>query len=279
MNIEEHLLATAIRDTLGKASQAAYHLYNLEMGNTLGNIDEGPHADELTEAQDVLTFYVEKAFRDTTILAERLALPLYRQDIAAAREGFKDLCKLEHPPEDHYRCPALDSAHRLFDSLAIMTEGRALTGLGVFETILGNTAKIVSQAGLEPDREVAVSGKIRDTLDLCFTHVIQDPPIPKGITRYKPDIGVPDLMAAAEYKFVDTKEEMKRALREVYTDMKGYGGHSEWRSFYAVFYMTKPFFTQKEVDKEFHLVKADLSWTPLVVVGPGGRKKKTQAAA
>ena len=279
MNIEEHLLAASIRDTLGKASQAAYKLFNLEMGNTCDNVDEGPHADELAEAQGVLAFYIEKAFRDTTILAERLSLPLYRQDIASACKSFKDISRLEHPPEDNYRCPALDSARQLFDSLATMTEGRALTGLSVFETVLGNTAKIISQAGLEPDREVAVSGKIRDTLELCFTHVIQDPPIPKGITRYKPDIGVPDLMAAAEYKFVDAKEEMKRALREVYTDMKGYGGHPEWRSFYAVFYMTKLFFTQKEVDKEFHLVKADLSWTPMVVVGPGARKKKNVATA
>ncbi|CAL1690602.1 hypothetical protein MMB232_00731 [Brevundimonas subvibrioides] len=273
MNIEEHLLAASIRDTLGQASKAAYKLYNLEQGNTPYNVDEGPHADELAEGQGVLTFYIDKAFRDTAILAERLGLPLYRQDVAAARSALKDLYRLQKPPEEEYRCPALDSAQRLFDSLATMTEGRALTGLGVFENVLGNTAKIISQAGLEPDREVAVSGKIREVLELCFTHVIQDSPIPQGITRYKPDIGVPDLLAAAEYKFADSKEEMKRALREVYTDMRGYGGHPQWRSFYAVFYMTKPFFTQKDVDKEFLLVKADLSWTPIVLVGPGGRKR------
>ena len=57
--------------------------------------------------------------------------------------------------------------------------------------------------------------------------------------------------------------------------MRGYAGHHQWRSFYAVLYMTKQFFTQAEVDAEFQLVKADLSWKPLVMVGPGARKNKS----
>ena len=97
-------------------------------GNTLDNVEQGPHADDLAEAQGVLAFCVDKAFRNTTILAERLALPLYRQDVAAARKGFNDLSRIERPLEDDYSCPALDGARRLFDSLATMTEGRALTG-------------------------------------------------------------------------------------------------------------------------------------------------------
>lgn len=49
-------------------------------------------------------------------------------------------------------------------------------------------------------------------------------------------------------------------------------GVSDWRSFYAVLYMTSPFYTQTEIDAKFALVKADLSWKPIVVVGPGARK-------
>lgn len=84
-------------------------------------------------------------------------------------------------------------------------------------------------------------------------------------------MGVKSLMAAAEYKFVTSRIELKKALDEVYTDMKGYGGRYDWRSFYAVFYMTEPFFHQKDIDEEFRLVKSELSWTPIVVVGPGSR--------
>jgi hypothetical protein len=46
-----------------------------------------------------------------------------------------------------------------------------------------------------------------------------------------PDIGVSSLMAAAEVKFVTTKQEAKAALDGIYADMKGYSGRDEWRSF------------------------------------------------
>jgi hypothetical protein len=35
--------------------------------------------------------------------------------------------------------------------------------------------------------------------------------------------------------------------------------------------MTDAFYTQKDVDEEFRLVRADLSWTPMVIVGKGSR--------
>ncbi len=84
-------------------------------------------------------------------------------------------------------------------------------------------------------------------------------------------------MAAAEYKFIDSMAEAKTALDGIYADMRGYSGHHAWRSFYAVLYMTGNFYTQADVDHEFRLVKADLNWTPLVVVGPGARKAKGAA--
>jgi hypothetical protein len=51
-----------------------------------------------------------------------------------------------------------------------------------------------------------------------------------------------------------------------------YSGRDEWRSFYAVIYMTEAFYSQKDVEREFRLVKAELNWTPFVVLGPGARK-------
>jgi hypothetical protein len=82
------------------------------------------------------------------------------------------------------------------------------------------------------------------------------------------------LTAAAEYKFIDSQQKAKNSLDEIYADMKGYVGLYDWRSFYAVFYMTSPFYTQKDVDEEFRLVRAELSWTPIVVVGQGARVAK-----
>jgi len=157
-----------------------------------------------------------------------------------------------------------------------MTRGRAVTGPGVFETVLQNTPKIIEAKNLVPSNEAQVRHAVMEVLGFCFRDVVREIPISKNIKVYKPDIGVTSLMAAPEYKFIDSREKAKQSLGELYTDMKGYSGRYDWRSFYAVLYMTGPFYSQKDVDEEFRVVKADLSWTPIVVVGAGSRQSKAE---
>jgi len=276
MGLEEQLLATAIREGIAAGEAAATQLGRLQAGSTLSNVDEGEHADKMDEARHILSFKVAQAFRDTMILAERLGLPLLRADIAKDRSRFKkqfDAINLD-PEGMHWISAPLSTATLYFNSMATMTQGRALTGLSVLETVLGNTAKIIAHSGLEPSSEKEVRDAVRATLSFAFPDVVREMSIVKSFKTYKPDIGVMSLMAAAEYKFVDSREEAKKALDEIYTDMKGYRGSFEWRSFYAVLYMTDAFYTQKDVDHEWRLVKAESSWTPIVIHGRGGRKPK-----
>lgn len=274
MGTEEQLLASSIRATLNEAETAREKLYRVMEGNTIDNVDSGVHAEALRAAEETLEFYVEKAFRDVRILAERLQLPMYAGEVKDRQRDFKHLNDMQPTPYDvtHY-CPALGEVRTLFDSLATMTEGRAVTGIRVFETILENSPNIIEAAGIEPQSEARVREEIRKIMSFSFRDVVREIPIPKIIKTYRPDIGVGSLMAAAEYKFITSKQEAKKCLDEVYADMKGYGGRYDWRSFYAVFYMTGPFYTQKDIDYEFRLVKAELSWKPLVVVGKGQRAK------
>jgi hypothetical protein len=275
MALEEQLLTASIEQTFAEARKAERHLSRLTYLNTQDNVDEGEHADDLREAEGVLEYYVEKTFRDVGILAERLGLPLLAKEIARARAEIKKLSEIDlDPGEMEFHCGPLGEVRKYFDSLECMTRGRAVTGLSVFETILENTPKIIDDAALSPSKEAQVRKEILRILRYSFRDVVREIPFPKNIKVYKPDIGVPSLMAAAEYKFVDSKEEAKKSLDEVYADMRGYGGRYDWRSFYAVFYMTGPFYNQKDVDEEFRLVKAELSWTPIVVVGPGKRKQR-----
>jgi hypothetical protein len=59
-------------------------------------------------------------------------------------------------------------------------------------------------------------------MSFSFRDVTREIPVPKIFKTYKPDIGVPSLMVAAEYKFIDSHQEAKNALDEIYADMKGY---------------------------------------------------------
>jgi hypothetical protein len=275
MGSEEQLLAASIRDTIGRARQAQSKLFHLSEASTPQNIDHGAHADALHEARETLAFYIEKAFRDISILAERLGLPLFRADVVEKRKSFTDLSDLVPTPYDvMLQSEPLDAARDLFESLATMTEGRAVTGIGILETLLENTPKIIEASGILPRKEGDVKDQVRKVLSLSFRDVVREIPIPKNIKSYRPDIGVRSLMAAAEYKFIDSQQKAKNSLDEIYADMKGYVGRYDWRSFYAVFYMTSPFYTQKDVDEEFRLVRAELSWTPIVVVGQGAHVAK-----
>lgn len=275
MDIEEQLLAASIRDTIRDADQALVRYYHLCENNRVDNLDEGDHAEDLEEAEGSLSFLIEKIFRDTAVLAERMALPGYRKEVLRARKAFKNLTATEIPPwEATFHSPPLAVARTMFNSIATMFDGRGVTGLHIFETILHNTSKIIERAGLMPSSEAQVRAAVRDILQLAFRDVVREIPIPKSIKVYRPDIGVPSLMAAAEYKFIDSQQEAKAALEGIYADMRGYAGHHAWRSFYAVLYMTENFYNQPDIDHEFRLVKADLNWTPLVVIGPGAKKVK-----
>lgn len=278
MDIEEQLLAASIRDTIRDADRALVKYYHVCEGNREDNVDEGDHADDLKEAERHLSFLIEKVFRDTAVLAERMALPGFRKEVMRARKSFDDLTATEVTPCDvMFHSPPLAAARTMYNSVATMVEGREVTGLRVFETILQNTPKIIERDGLVPSSEAKVREAVLGILQLAFRDVVREVPIPKSIKTYRPDIGVPSLMAAAEYKFIDSREEAKVALEGIYADMRGYAGHHAWRSFYAVLYMTENFYNQADVDHEFRLVKADLNWTPLVMVGPGSRKAKGAA--
>jgi hypothetical protein len=270
MGLEEQLLTSSISDTIGNARIAVIQLEDIIRGNRLDNTDKGYHANALQEAESTLYFCVEKAFRDIAILAERLHLPSLCKDIKDTKVSFSSLHDIQpEPNEDLFYCPPLAAAWAYFVSLESMTRGRAITGLGVFESILRKTPVIIKSKGIVPENETDVKNAVREVLSFCFNDVVKEMSIAKTLKVYKPDLGVTSLMAAAEYKYANTKEKAKSALDGIYTDMKGYSGSHEWRSFYAVIYLTEPFYSQEDVEHEFRLVKAELSWTPIIVLGIG----------
>ncbi|MEH2623875.1 hypothetical protein V1292_001930 [Bradyrhizobium sp. AZCC 1719] len=144
----------------------------------------------------------------------------------------------------------------------------------MFENILQSAAKIMKSRGLTPANETEITKQIREVLQFAFPGEVRVPTIEKQLKSYKPDIGVAALMAAVEVKFCTTAEEARSALDGIYADMKGYTGRDDWRSFYAVIYMTEAFYSQADVDREFRLVKAEYSWKPYVVNGAGQRRER-----
>jgi hypothetical protein len=121
-------------------------------------------------------------FRDTDILAERLGVPSYRTDIIAKMNSFDALASLEEAPWDvTFHSEPLVSARALYGSVAVITEGREVTGLGLFETVLENTRKIIQITMVHPENEAEIRGQVRKVLSSAFHDVVREIPNQKGI--------------------------------------------------------------------------------------------------
>lgn len=140
------------------------------------------------------------------------------------------------------------------------------------ESILQNTAKIVFDRDVIPANEAEVRRCVYQLLIHVFPDTVREIPICQVTKTYKPDIGVRSLRAAAEYKYAATEEEAKKAIGGFYEDMRGYHGSDDWTHFYAVIYMTKPFFTLQQIQAEFSCVGVNPNWQPILVSGDGARK-------
>lgn len=268
---EEQLLTTSIRDTFYKASNIADKITHIIEGNTLASVDQ-PN-EEMDEAEELLDWYITKLYRDVGVLAERMQVPRFAKRIADEFDGIKDITNMEPSNFDvGLVSPHLNRIRGHFETLATMTQGTEITGLDVFRTILENTPVIVSLTDTDPKKESDVQRAVMKVLKIAFPDAERDPSISHVFKHYKPDFGVRTLMAAAEYKFADSLSEVRKSLDEIYTDMKGYSGHYDWRTFYAVIYTTDTLVNPKEIVAEFQSVGADVNWSPIVVVGKGGRK-------
>ena len=147
----------------------------------------------------------------------------------------------------------------------------------LLERILRGTAKILTDNKIEPQNEAEVRREIYKMLIHVFPDTVREIPIAKVSKSYKPDIGIKSLKCAVEYKFVDSLQEAKTAIGGVFEDIKGYEGSEDWRTFYAVIYMTDNFMTQDQVEAEFKLSKVPHNWKPFVVYGKGKRKGKSNS--
>ncbi len=141
-------------------------------------------------------------------------------------------------------------------------------GIQYLETVLANTAAIVHQFKIQPASETDVSHSVREFLKLIFTSA-RNPPAArfiKTLKSYKPDILIPELGVAIEYKYIETEVKLKAVLGEISEDVKGYSGDLEYRLFYAVFYLTHDFWGAKRYREAWDEFGFPVNWIPFFVV-------------
>lgn len=277
----EHLLVHHIRATLQAARAACNEMITQIESQAYKSVKELDETDTTYDIAEItFVYYIEKAFREIGMLAERLDLPQTKSDLVARRKGIKKMSgsALIELLEEFYS-PVLGELTDTFDAMAIMVDGSATTGMSMLESILKNTAGIISDQGLDAQKEIDVDHAIGKIVRYAFPDFVDKPQIDKSITKYKPDFGVKSLGALVEYKFAVDEAGVKIALEGISADMINYAGDPSWGKFYAVIYTTQPILHAGAIEEQFRssMDRAD-RWSIIFVNGPGRQGPKAKDA-
>jgi len=248
------------------------------------NRDSGdPYIDIKKEEND----FNEEILKDRlNSIENRIYFALDYLGLNSSLDKFKNDLKLEANSKlmgyasyiDIHYSPRLEFLKDYIDSIFIDKEldenNFSTDSFPMLERILKGTPKIILDRGIEPKNESEVQREVQKVLIHVFPDTLKEFTIPKVAKTYRPDFGIKSLNCVIEYKFVDSVEEAKKFCGELFEDVGAYEGYEDWKYFYAVIYMTKPFLTQDQVEQEFKIANIPNNWKPIVVYGVGGRKKK-----
>jgi hypothetical protein len=239
------------------------------------------------ELRDVLTRIHERLATALEYAELPHALARMTERFDARREALLTFERV--PYVDVLFSPILSDLAMAYESFATCLGGGPIAMGAVLQTerdrhllrqILMGTSKLIADRKLVPKNEAEVRREIYATLLHVFPDTVRELPIPQVSKTYKPDIGIPHLQVAVEYKFCDTENELKKCLEGIYADTKGYTGSNDWTHFLAVLYCTGAFMTEAQLREEERRVGMPASWELLLVTGQGERKgKKKEVAA
>jgi hypothetical protein len=146
---------------------------------------------------------------------------------------------------------------------------RQQAGIRCLESLLENTAHLLELLKVKPTSETEVSHPVREIIKLMFEGS-RNPPAGRFIKTfkyYKPDILVPDLSVAVEYKYIPDLSTLNAALAGISDDAGGYTDDPQYRRFYAVFYFTNNFVSQKKFQEAWIEKQFPKEWVPMYVLG------------
>lgn len=176
---------------------------------------------------------------------------------------------------DTYESLLALSGGDLTDNAGKKHENRKREMIRLLEERLRLIPHYLEELGVQPTSEPEVHAPVRAWLSTEYTEDFEDKPkIARPIKAFEPDFGFYDLQVAIELKYVDSKEEVKRALGGVFEDVSGYRpGH--YKTFITVIYQTKAFTNDKRFQAELNR-SGIADWRAIVVTGSGARTKKKE---
>lgn len=206
--------------------------------------DKYHHEGQDDNEFDSFKYYVERAFIELLVLADRLQLTeTYRMAKTyfkqAKKDGFGKTDMYEGDVYPHWTgrirliADAIASAYGLARTAQTeMTDLKAMLKRAVY-TICDPTL-----FGRQPASEADVHARLEGILRCQYPDLTSKPSLAKPIKNFIPDTGLPSARTLIEYKFISNKAEAKRVADEILADASGYRSR-DWHSLLFVIYETR----------------------------------------
>lgn len=142
------------------------------------------------------------------------------------------------------------------------------TGVTYLERVLRNTQVIINETNAKPTTEPQVYKAVKFVVQSVFPSALEPTSgFFKSFKNYNPDILVPEIHTAVEYKYADTETKLKNQIDQVVADTKGYTGDTNYEIFYAVFYVTDDFWGIDKFETVWKEMEFPKNWKGIYIVG------------
>lgn len=141
-------------------------------------------------------------------------------------------------------------------------------GILYLENILENTAVIINELGKKPNSETTVYKSVKVVCKAAFpTAEYPTTPFISIAKEYKPDILIPYLNCAIEYKYATDENRLKEIIDQILIDVHGYSNHPTYKIFYAVFYVKPDIWGRKKFGEVWKEKNFPQNWKGIYIVG------------
>lgn len=142
------------------------------------------------------------------------------------------------------------------------------TGIEYLENILESSGIIINALKIKPTTETQVYDAVKIVLKSVFpTHISPSESFQKTAKNYKPDILLPSLNCAIEYKYAENERRLIETIDQILIDVKGYDKHLQYKFFYAVFYVKTGIWTKKRFEQVWEEKEFPKNWKGVLVEG------------
>lgn len=134
------------------------------------------------------------------------------------------------------------------------------------KNLLKGTAVIMKEKNI--NNETTINRHMRSIIQSIFPDSqFPKEPFNKTAKQYKPDILIPSIKCAIEYKYAKDENRLINVIDEILIDVNGYNNHKNYKYFIAVFYVSPCIWDENRFKVVWEEKKFPKNWESIFVLG------------